>query len=47
MADEAPPAAPEGEAPPQVSEEGGVQSSDDFQPKRLTLYKHWVRYVRH
>jgi len=40
MADEA--AAPEGEAP-QVSEEGGVQSSDDFQPRRLQLYKHWVR----
>lgn len=44
MADEAAAAAPEGEAP-QVSEEGGVQSSDDFQPRRLTLYKHWVRYA--
>lgn len=41
MADEAPAAAPEGE--PQVSEEGGVQSAEEFQPRRLQLYKYWVR----
>jgi hypothetical protein len=43
MADEAAPApAAEGEAP-QVSDEGGVTSAEDFQPRKLVLYKHWVR----
>lgn len=40
MADDAPAAAPaEGEAPAEVV----APAEPEWQPRRLTLYKHWVR----
>lgn len=39
------PASAEGEDPIATSDEGGVTKAEDWQPRKLQLYKHWVRCV--